>query len=691
MSNELKSIKNNIYDYCKSIINDINLKITTTYDDFYYTDNNTKYYLISFEVINYDYVHIVSPLIDEYIKNIKLIINNVSKTINRYYIRNISKLNVDIFNSNTISNIILLELYDKYININDIEAYKSLEQSNILSNLNMMTDNNKRDRDSIVYEFVIKTIDTKFSDNTLFLTVNYLDSIISNNNFTDTNDKNKNNIENLYKYIYICLYIAIKFNENTYIDINDLSKKLNMKNDDIIKLEKEIYSKLNGKLIYPTEIVLFNSYKYHLHCKCSSSCNKYNYAEFLIYYILINSDFILYNPSILAISSIYLNNLYNRNDNNDNTKNMDNEMEKYIKISGYTENEIIGCSYVISKHFIDHIKIKENKYDFLINKYKVDINKITLPKSLYNFVFRSTIRPKYYYKEDNIIKIPNINILLEGKLGSGSYGNVYKVLIGNDDKAVKIAFCRDDGIDNIIMKEISLLKFISNSNIIYNQYIVYGSSDGMDCDGFAMELMKLSLSDEIYKMQKTGNKFSKYLLKEYSNQLIDGVKYLHDRGIIHRDIKPDNILLRDDDLKLADFGLSKSFITYNDIHEEPAFTLLYSPPELLIKNTEYGFKADVWSVGCVIGELTKLKTLFYGNNIDNNDNNVILNNIISVFGTERFSDIIQYDITVIPINFGIFINSTDSSFIDMVRNMLEPNQYKRYSMTEISNHPWFIT
>lgn len=95
-------------------------------------------------------------------------------------------------------------------------------------------------------------------------------------------------------------------------------------------------------------------------------------------------------------------------------------------------------------------------------------------------------------------------------------------------------------------------------------------------------------------------------------QILRGLKYVHSANVLHRDLKPSNLLLNANcDLKIGDFGLART-TSETDFMTEYVVTRWYRAPELLLNCSEYTAAIDIWSVGCILGEIMTRKPLFPG-------------------------------------------------------------------------------
>lgn len=144
------------------------------------------------------------------------------------------------------------------------------------------------------------------------------------------------------------------------------------------------------------------------------------------------------------------------------------------------------------------------------------------------------------------------------------------------------------------------------------------------------------------------NAIGQKILKDLHNrfilyQILKGMKYLHSAEVIHRDLKPSNILINSDcHLKICDFGLARSLasdaLEKDVVLTEEVATRWYRAPEVLLGSQSYAKSADVWSIGCILGELLLGKPLFPGNSTLNQ-----LERILSLTGRPNKVDVLSLE------------------------------------------------
>ncbi len=114
-------------------------------------------------------------------------------------------------------------------------------------------------------------------------------------------------------------------------------------------------------------------------------------------------------------------------------------------------------------------------------------------------------------------------------------------------------------------------------------------------------------------LRKIKKEITPELVKSFVYQTIKGIDYCHAHRIMHRDLKPQNILVTEDGkLKLADFGLARAFGVPIKTLTHEVVTLWYRAPEILLCQKAYSIGVDSWSIGCIFAELAQKKPLFYG-------------------------------------------------------------------------------
>jgi mitogen-activated protein kinase 15 len=178
-----------------------------------------------------------------------------------------------------------------------------------------------------------------------------------------------------------------------------------------------------------------------------------------------------------------------------------------------------------------------------------------------------------------------------------------------------------NGHDNII-RLLNIIKAENNKDL----YLVF---DFMDTDLHAV--IRAGILEEIHK---------KYIIY----QILKSLKYMHSGDLIHRDLKPSNILLNSEcHVKVADFGLARS-VAFNEEDGSPPVltdyvaTRWYRAPEILLGSTKYTKAVDMWSVGCILGELIIGKAIFPGTSTLNQ-----IERVLELTGKPKSEDIESID------------------------------------------------
>lgn len=203
-------------------------------------------------------------------------------------------------------------------------------------------------------------------------------------------------------------------------------------------------------------------------------------------------------------------------------------------------------------------------------------------------------------------------------LGLGAYGVACSCLDEETNEKVCIKKCRDvlhDAEDGKrVLREIAMMQFFHHENLLGILTIL----PPLDQRYMSLKdiyvvtpLMDVDLNVILRSRQNLVEEHRRYFIY----QILRGLKFLHSAKVAHRDLKPANITANIScDLKIIDFGLSRSVETpFSDLTDY-VITRWYRPPELLLENTEYTTGVDIWSVGCILAELYTRKPIFPGRN-----------------------------------------------------------------------------
>ncbi|XP_039040110.1 probable serine/threonine-protein kinase At1g54610 isoform X2 [Hibiscus syriacus] len=199
------------------------------------------------------------------------------------------------------------------------------------------------------------------------------------------------------------------------------------------------------------------------------------------------------------------------------------------------------------------------------------------------------------------------------KIGQGTYSSVYKArdLIHNKLVALKRVKFNNHDHESVkfMAREIVLLRRLDHPNVIKLESMIISP---MSCSLYLVfEYME---HDLVGLASLPGIKFPEPQIKCYMQQLLSGLDHCHSHGVLHRDIKGSNLLIDSNGiLKIADFGLACHFDPHDSVPmTSRVVTLWYRPPELLLGASHYGVAVDLWSAGCILGELYSGKPILPG-------------------------------------------------------------------------------
>jgi len=290
------------------------------------------------------------------------------------------------------------------------------------------------------------------------------------------------------------------------------------------------------------------------------------------------------------------------------------------------------------------------------------------------------------------------------ELGKGAYGKVYLVIERKDGKEkrsiAKKAICRPYNpfsenlnervsIPQEILREISILNALDHPNIIK----LYKVSFEENLISLYMEFMEINLRSYLHNAKSVHPE----LARSYLYQLLQGVKYCHDKQIIHRDLKPENLLVdREGRLKIIDFGLacsirSKSYMSSNVV------TRGYRAPELLLHLENYSTPIDLWSVGAIFVELLSQHRLI---STDSEFEDVQLISIFEIFGAPTIPSLTEsvyynpdwnrykaQDLSTYFSELGTPVN--DASALDLLKKFFLYDPSARITAGDALKHPYF--
>ncbi|XP_071130127.1 cyclin-dependent kinase-like 4 isoform X16 [Mytilus edulis] len=280
-----------------------------------------------------------------------------------------------------------------------------------------------------------------------------------------------------------------------------------------------------------------------------------------------------------------------------------------------------------------------------------------------------------------------------GLVGEGSYGMVLKCrhketgqlvaikkfLESEDDKMVK----------KIALREVRMLKQLRHDHLV-NLIEVFRRKKRLY---LVFEFVDHTVLDEL---EKCPNGLDENTVRRILWQVLKGVEFCHVHNIIHRDVKPENILVsKSGVVKLCDFGFARTLAQPGESYTDYVATRWYRAPELLVGDTKYGKAVDIWAIGCLLSEMLTGEPLFPGDSdIDQ------LYHIVKCFGnlTARHKEVFLRN----PLFVGMRIpevketvplekkfNRISSNSLDLMKQSLRLDPDDRPTCTQLLKHEFF--
>ncbi|CAH2048833.1 unnamed protein product, partial [Iphiclides podalirius] len=229
--------------------------------------------------------------------------------------------------------------------------------------------------------------------------------------------------------------------------------------------------------------------------------------------------------------------------------------------------------------------------------------------------------PTYHAKDWGEKCVDGFQVITQ--IGEGTYGQVYKARDKNTSQLVALKKVRleneKEGFPITAVREIKILRQLNHKNIVNLREIVTDKQDALDFrkdKGSFYLVFEYMDHDLMGLLESKMVDFTESHNASIMRQLLDGLAYCHRKNFLHRDIKCSNILMNNKgEVKLGDFGLARLWSAEDRQrpYTNKVITLWYRPPELLLGEERYGPSVDVWSMGCILGELFLKHPLFQAN------------------------------------------------------------------------------
>ena len=369
-----------------------------------------------------------------------------------------------------------------------------------------------------------------------------------------------------------------------------------------------------------------------------------------------NSNNVIQNKTKKMIKENNNNNINNTNNNNQNEEN------------NIKSNQINNINQNQTENPNPNISISTFKDDETLNESKLNIKNTQLKEGIYYLKQSEKLSSylKKYYEKYHEYPPTKLSFYKFGRLiGRGAFGKVNLALHILTGKIVAIKSFnkskqKNSESINKIYHEINLMKTLRHNSIVR-------ILETIETENYILIIMENISGGNLLSFVKKRTKLNEKTAHFIFRQLISSIKFIHSKGIIHRDIKLDNILIDlNNTIKICDFGVGKNY-KKNEKLKDQCGTPAYIAPEILQNNDGYyGPPVDIWSSGVVLYAMLSGNVPFKANNIKD------LHQVIINGNYHYIKDI-----------------SNDAR--NLIKKILEVDPNKRIDIEGILNHPWMIS
>jgi len=289
-----------------------------------------------------------------------------------------------------------------------------------------------------------------------------------------------------------------------------------------------------------------------------------------------------------------------------------------------------------------------------------------------------------------------MNYIQLEKLGEGTYATVFKGRSRTTNEIValkEIHLDAEEGTPSTAIREISLMKELKHVNIVRLHDVIHTETK-------LVLIFEYCEQDLKKYMDQHGDRgaLDPNTVRSFMFQLLKGTAFCHENQVLHRDLKPQNILInRKGELKLGDFGLARAFGVPVNTFSNEVVTLWYRAPDVLLGSRTYSTSIDVWSCGCIFAEMISGAPLFRGR--DNQDQLLHIMRIIGTPSDAQFQKIAketpelqlkQYP-RYVKMPFQQILPKASLQAIDLLERLLKFDPAERISAAEALSHPYFTS